>query len=63
MDMSLMSDSEIVIAHLFTHNSYPLSNPKYGKDNIKKFHNKLAKELENRQKSHPNVDFLDKLYK
>ena len=63
MDISLLNDAELTIVHLFTHNSYSLSEPKYGKNNIKILHNKLVKEFIKREKNHPYVDFLDKIYK
>jgi len=63
MNISLMNNEELVIAHLFTHNSYAYSKPKFGKDNIKNFHSQIVNEFLKREKHHPIVDILDKVYK
>ena len=63
MVVSLMNDSELVMAHLFTHNSYSYAKPYFKVEDLITFHHNLVHEMERRKKSHPKVDFLDKVYK
>ena len=63
MDISLLNEKELTLVHLFCHNSYPLSHPKYSKDILKSFHNGLVQEFKKRAKNHYVIDFLDKVYK
>jgi len=63
MDLNLVTRGELMLVHLFTHNSFGYSKPKFGKDVIKQFHLRIVKMFEDRGFKHPKVDFLDKAYK
>lgn len=63
MDISLMNEKELKMAHLYCHNSNAYKVPKYGKEAIVSFHNKIVNEMNRRGKNHLFVDSLDKIYK
>ena len=63
MDVSIMNKEELMLSHLYSHYSFSLSEPTFGKDSISLFHSNLIKEFKKIDINHYNVDSLDKAYK